>query len=223
MSAARYQLLVLSDERRGERIELLEDELSIGRSGDAGIRFDNPSVSRKHAVLRFVDDRLLIEDIGSSGGTKVNSSRIEAHRAVQVENGDEVVFGSFHTQVLAIDEYDEQYDDGEMTMFGSGLDLPDDLDEVLEKCERAEKNDFKSESGLNFEVDLEEDNAAPMFEGDGVGGITTTQSFNSSIAEPAGNPYRGLTVLLLVVVIVLLLVTLMAVFKWPVDLTALLK
>jgi predicted component of type VI protein secretion system len=215
MTAPRYQLLVLSDQRRGERINLESEELSIGRSGEVTIQFDNPSVSRNHAILRLHGDRLMIEDIGSSGGTKVNNSRIESNRAVQVENGDEVVFGSFHTQVLEIDEYDDQFDDGEATMFGDALDLPDDLDEVLALCEQNSKNGHNNSP--TPEVAQEE---APRPQLALKKAAPAVESTPAAHAPPNSNPYKAITIVLSVLVLILVVVAAMAVFKWPVDLTA---
>ena len=219
MSDRRFQLLVLSDQRRGERIPLESDEVSIGRSDAVGIKFDNPSVSRSHAVLRRHAGRLMIEDIGSSGGTRVNNTQIDANRAVEVENGDELVFGSFHTQLLEIDEYDDQFDDGEMTMFGSAADLPDDLDEILARCEQP----GSSKNGAELPAPESKPAPAPAVSPSPAPAAAPVDELLPMSAEPPANPYKSLTIILSVMLVVLLCVTLMAVFKWPVDLTALLK
>ena len=221
MSTNRYQLLVLSDERRGERIPLdTNDEFSIGRSGEVQIQFDNPSVSRHHAMFRRHGDRLMIEDVGSSGGTRVNSSRIEPNRAVQIENGDEVIFGSFHTQVLLIDEYDDQFDDGEMTMFGGAVELPDDLDEILALCDDTPNSLNKKKGHISSPISPLVDSFAESSQKDDP---TIVAAASPASQRSGGNPYKGLTVGLLVVCAVLALVTFMAVFKWPVDLAALMN
>lgn len=53
----------------------VEGRLTVGREGE--FRLTDPSVSRMHAALtRTQDGRAVLEDLGSSGGTMVNGSRI---------------------------------------------------------------------------------------------------------------------------------------------------
>jgi two-component system, NtrC family, response regulator AtoC len=65
-----YQLIVIS----GEEIRTFDlpqtGEVTIGRGDGTALRIDDPSVSRRHAVLR-VGDGLEIEDLGGSNGTFV--------------------------------------------------------------------------------------------------------------------------------------------------------
>jgi len=49
------------------------------------------SVSRRHAQLRFQDDGLIIEDLGSANGTLVNGRPISEPTLIQ--DGDEVTLG----------------------------------------------------------------------------------------------------------------------------------
>ncbi|MGC4095457.1 MAG: FHA domain-containing protein [Polyangiaceae bacterium] len=49
-------------------------EVTLGRAEDSDVRIDNPSVSRKHAVLR-VGEKLSIEDLGAANGTCVRDVR----------------------------------------------------------------------------------------------------------------------------------------------------
>ena len=51
-----------------------QGEVSIGRADDNDVQIEDPSVSRKHAVLR-VGESLSIEDLGGSNGTCVKDSR----------------------------------------------------------------------------------------------------------------------------------------------------
>ncbi len=85
-------LLVDSGPAAGTRIELGDDPLVIGReTGAEGSLGSDPELSRAHARISKVDGRLLIEDLGSSNGTFVNDSRIEA--PTELERGDTVTVG----------------------------------------------------------------------------------------------------------------------------------
>jgi len=53
----------------------LRGEAVIGRSADATIAIDHPSISRRHALLR-TSPALTIEDLGSINGTCVNGKRL---------------------------------------------------------------------------------------------------------------------------------------------------
>ena len=76
-------------------IEGLEREVgpgaTIGRD-ECEVELNDPDVSRRHAVLRQVDDGVGIEDLGSKNGTFVNDRRVSG--IVAVGAGDRVRFGN---------------------------------------------------------------------------------------------------------------------------------
>ena len=88
----------------GPRLLILEDgnvrthalpergTLSVGRADDADVRIDRDSISRRHAVVH-VGERMEVEDVGSSNGTKVGGRKIEPGLRVTIEPGDLVEFG----------------------------------------------------------------------------------------------------------------------------------
>lgn len=66
---------------RGQRVILSRDRIVVGRGPDSDIRLDEPHVSRTHAALQRRGDGVFVQDLGSSGGTKVNGVRIaQSHR-----------------------------------------------------------------------------------------------------------------------------------------------
>ena len=56
---------------------LTEHVLNLGRRSDNQIVIDNPQVSRQHAQLRVINNRYVIFDLESTGGTFVNKIRVE--------------------------------------------------------------------------------------------------------------------------------------------------
>jgi predicted Ser/Thr protein kinase len=62
----------------------------LGRSADCDVRLRDNGVSRRHCRIRCDGDRVRIEDLGSSGGTRVNGRRVR--RAV-LRDGDELALG----------------------------------------------------------------------------------------------------------------------------------
>lgn len=57
-------------------------------------------VSRLHAGLKIVNNRLLVTDLGSSNGTRVNGQKIMPHLDYPLNHGDILALGKFKIQVL---------------------------------------------------------------------------------------------------------------------------
>lgn len=49
-------------------------------------------VSRRHAMIKYVGDHFIIEDLMSANGTFINGRRLAPHQAVPLAPGDEVRF-----------------------------------------------------------------------------------------------------------------------------------
>lgn len=59
------------------QIYYLENDVStIGRSSDCDLVISNASVSRKHAKISVVNDRYLLTDLNSSGGSYINGKPV---------------------------------------------------------------------------------------------------------------------------------------------------
>jgi hypothetical protein len=61
-------------------IQLTQPVVNIGRRIDNQIVLEDPSISRLHAQIRAIDNRYMIFDLDSSGGTYVNNVRINQTR-----------------------------------------------------------------------------------------------------------------------------------------------
>jgi pSer/pThr/pTyr-binding forkhead associated (FHA) protein len=92
-------LMVLQGPKRGSRISLDTDEVTIGRHPESDIFLDDVTVSRRHAELRLVDDAYEVSDAGSLNGTYVNQERVE--RQV-LRDGDELQVGKFKLVYVAL-------------------------------------------------------------------------------------------------------------------------
>jgi hypothetical protein len=70
------------------------DELTVGRQPDMDLLLDHPSVSKRHAMLRWdgASGRCTIADLGSTNGTFLNAST-RVRREVTLKNGDILSFG----------------------------------------------------------------------------------------------------------------------------------
>lgn len=61
----------------GKEVPLAKDTFFIGRSRNNNITLPETSVSRKHAVINFLDDKYIISDLDSLKGTFVNGKRVK--------------------------------------------------------------------------------------------------------------------------------------------------
>ena len=60
----------------GPAIELVHDLTLVGRDEVCDARLDHKSVSKLHCVLVKTDGLLLLRDLGSTNGTRVNGTRV---------------------------------------------------------------------------------------------------------------------------------------------------
>ncbi|QCX26128.1 FHA domain-containing protein FhaB/FipA [Nocardioides jishulii] len=77
-------VLVVEGANAGERADLNGEPVLIGRGSDAAIRLDDDYVSTRHARIALSGDQWYVEDLGSTNGTYVGSSRITEPLAVSV-------------------------------------------------------------------------------------------------------------------------------------------
>src|SRR5205807_5650302 len=92
--AMRAQLLPLDG---GPPIDLNKDLMVVGRKEDCDVRLEHKSVSKMHCVFVKTDGLLLLRDLGSTNGTRVNGTRVR--RAALLPN-DQVSIAHFKFRVL---------------------------------------------------------------------------------------------------------------------------
>src|SRR2546429_7977946 len=81
----------------GPPLEIVKDMTVVGRSEDCDVRLDHKSVSKLHCVIVKTDGLILIRDLGSTNGTRVNGQRIR--RAALLPN-DKLTIANFHFRIL---------------------------------------------------------------------------------------------------------------------------
>jgi pSer/pThr/pTyr-binding forkhead associated (FHA) protein len=77
----RAQLIPLDG---GTPFEIVKDLTLVGRKEDCDVRLDHKSVSKHHCIIARTDGLLVLRDLGSTNGTRVNNQRIR--RAVLMPN-----------------------------------------------------------------------------------------------------------------------------------------
>jgi len=85
-------LMIVRGPAAGTRIELVGDQMTVGRSPETDIFLDDITVSRQHAHFDRVGDTWVLVDLGSLNGSYVNRERVDQ---VELEQGDEIQIGKY--------------------------------------------------------------------------------------------------------------------------------
>jgi hypothetical protein len=83
----------------GERVQVGDRTITIGRLPDCSIALPDANVSRRHSEVQQRGTAYVIVDLGSTNGTKVNGIRIEGERTLA--DGDIISVGSTHLRFEA--------------------------------------------------------------------------------------------------------------------------
>ena len=68
-------------------------KLTLGRLSDNNLVIDDANVSSHHATLEATNDTINVTDLGSTNGTKLNGTLLEANKPVSAKAGDALEFG----------------------------------------------------------------------------------------------------------------------------------
>jgi pSer/pThr/pTyr-binding forkhead associated (FHA) protein len=80
----------------GQPVEVVKEMVLVGRQAECDLCLDHKGVSKLHCVLIKTDGLLVLRDLGSTNGTRVNGTRVR--RAALLPN-DKISFASFHYKV----------------------------------------------------------------------------------------------------------------------------
>ena len=83
----------------GQRIDLTDDIIKIGRHQSCTIVFADSNVSRVHAQLQQDSTGWLVVDLGSTNGIRVNGTKISKEKLLA--DGDELAFGTSTARFVA--------------------------------------------------------------------------------------------------------------------------
>jgi hypothetical protein len=83
------------------RVEVQNIRFSIGRTPENDLTIDDPSLSRRHALIETIEGRFNLSDCGSSNGTFINGRQITA--PTQLEDWDVLTFGGIGDVVVRVE------------------------------------------------------------------------------------------------------------------------
>jgi len=89
--------LVFHDSGSVRTVSVPSNSMRIGRSLSAELRFEDPTVSRRHAVLLVEDDGVRVLDDRSLNGVFVNGDRVVSQ---MLADGDEIVIGRYRLRFV---------------------------------------------------------------------------------------------------------------------------
>ena len=96
------QLVVASGNRMGQVIPVSDEKFIIGRAVDCHLKPSSELISRYHCAI-LVGDGVLVRDLGSKNGVRVNGEKIDTEQKLQ--NGDKLVVGplEFYVRIASDD------------------------------------------------------------------------------------------------------------------------
>lgn len=102
-----YRLIALNGPRKGERVTVPVEPLTIGRDKGCGLVLDDPDAALRHAVVEPRADGVFIRDLGSMSRILVNKREV---REAQIRHGDVIEIGRslFLVQVVLQAEVGER-------------------------------------------------------------------------------------------------------------------
>ena len=135
-------LTTLIDGVRDKR-ELSDGTWIIGRGENCRIRFNDPSVSERHAVLTVKEQRAVLEDLHSANGTYVNGEAVD--RAVALDDGMVVQIGGAMFRVSG-EEPERFQDAAEVPAPSSGEpEEPDGSEDPMRELRRSVQEQIQNE------------------------------------------------------------------------------
>lgn len=102
-----FQLTIAEGKERGKEFVFDQTSVVIGRTSDCDVILYDPGVSRKHARIYAEGPAWMVEDMGSSNGTKVNGNQVKKQK---LADGDALSLGPvvFEFSSRVIDGLDEE-------------------------------------------------------------------------------------------------------------------
>ncbi|HWG46503.1 MAG TPA: FHA domain-containing protein [Gemmataceae bacterium] len=137
----RAQLLPLDG---GAPIEITKDLLVVGRKEDCDVCLEHKSVSKMHCVIVKTDGLLLIRDLGSTNGTRVNGTRVR--RAALLPN-DQLSIAHYKFRVYLGPDAVEEVHAEEHTQHLNSYEVADLLRQTRGRPEKDDDSDDSDKDG----------------------------------------------------------------------------
>jgi pSer/pThr/pTyr-binding forkhead associated (FHA) protein len=126
----------------GTPITLAKEMSLVGRADDCDIQLNHKSVSKQHCVIVKTDNVVVVRDLGSTNGTRVNGQKVR--RGILLPN-DGISIANFHFRLVFRSEHNG-HSNGEflgqtMHTQGNGQ-LDEELEALLSVQPAVRRNDL---------------------------------------------------------------------------------
>jgi len=101
-----WSLVVITGPALGQRVEVSERSLVVGRSPECGWVLQGGGLSRRHCTLWMADGSLWVRDLASTNGVCVNGTHVPTQ---ELKVGDEVTLGDVVLRVLRQKSAEDSY------------------------------------------------------------------------------------------------------------------
>ena len=109
----------------GPDLILNKPVLLLGRHEECDVQLHSSKVSRRHCIIAFLDDRVLIRDLGSTNGVRINGETVTE---APIKDGDEVAIGNFCYRVKMDSTARPRLQDEELEAADEPVALSDEID-----------------------------------------------------------------------------------------------
>lgn len=116
-SRAEAYVVVIAGPHTGKMFKLDANLMVMGRSPKADLQLQDVGVSRNHAQLKKVGDKVYVEDLQSANGTFLNGAPVVVSQ--ELTDGDKITLGS--TTVLKFTYHDKLDEDFQRQMFDAAV------------------------------------------------------------------------------------------------------
>jgi predicted component of type VI protein secretion system len=125
-------------------ITINKDLVIIGRKEDCDVRLEHKSVSKIHCVLVKTDGLLLLRDLGSTNGTRVNGTRVR--RAALLPN-DQLSIAHYKFRIHLGPDIAEDFHADEHTQHLNSAEVADLVRQAEERAHRDNNGDEAGKRG----------------------------------------------------------------------------
>lgn len=101
VSLRKCQLVVIEGASKGRKLDLDNNQITVGKKDDNHLTVEDRAVSRTHFEIVPSEDSFLLKDLESTNGTFINETKV---REAYLEPGDIIRIGNSRIEFLAFDE-----------------------------------------------------------------------------------------------------------------------
>ncbi|HZA51226.1 MAG TPA: FHA domain-containing protein, partial [Myxococcaceae bacterium] len=171
------KLIIEDDEGRKTVVPFIRDEITIGRQEGNTIRLTERNVSRRHARLFRQNGSILVEDLGSYNGVRVNGERVVGH--APIHDGDLIEIGDYDLELEGAGRAVLEHISSADLTPPHGVTLPTDGEGATVAIDQA---------SIDAAAEKNESNGAPT-----PSEATVSAPAGEEVAKPAKRPVRELS------------------------------